>query len=74
MESLKLLSSLLIVQFSFTFMSYAICWCCCTGIRRQQERKAFHLISKMAGCCMYLHEEVIFDSLYCRLASAIQWK
>ncbi|TKS90898.1 Dedicator of cytokinesis protein 3 [Collichthys lucidus] len=42
---------------SFTFTSYAICQRCRTGISRQQERKAFHLISKMAGCCMYLHEE-----------------
>lgn len=35
MESLKLLPSLLTVQFSFTIMGYAICQCCCTGIKRQ---------------------------------------
>lgn len=35
MESLKLLLSLIIVQFSFAIMGYAICQCCCTGMRRQ---------------------------------------
>lgn len=31
------------------------------GGSRKEERKAFHLISKMAGLVVYLNEEVIYD-------------
>lgn len=72
MESLKLLPSLLIAQFAFTFTSFAICRYCRTGIRRQQERKAFHLISKMAGWVLHVPAWRSYIWLYCWLTDATQ--